>query len=74
MDVIELIGKDSYKEIRENGPMLHPYLKEMNENTFAGKGLMTVGETWNSTPKSLQNIQIQLVMNYQWYFNLKIKV
>lgn len=51
MDVIELIGKDPDKKIRENGPMLHPYLKEMNENTFAGKELMTVGETWNSTPK-----------------------
>ena len=44
MDVIELIGKDPDKKIRENGPMLHPYLKEMNENTFAGKELMTVGE------------------------------
>lgn len=51
MDVIELIGKDPDKKIRENGPMLHPYLKEMNENTFAGKNLMTVGETWNATPK-----------------------
>ena len=51
MDVIELIGKDPDKNIRENGPMLHPYLKEMNENTFASKELMTVGETWNSTPK-----------------------
>lgn len=51
MDVIELIGKDPDKKIRENGPMLHPYLKEMNENTFAGKELMTVGETWNSIPK-----------------------
>lgn len=51
MDVIELIGKDPDKKIRENGLMLHPYLKEMNEHTFAGKDLMTVGETWNATPK-----------------------
>lgn len=51
MDVIELIGKDPDKKIRENGPMLHPYLKEMNEHTFAGKNLMTVGETWGATPK-----------------------
>lgn len=50
MDVIELIGKDPDKMIRENGPMLHPYLKEMNEHTFNGKDLMTVGETWNATP------------------------
>lgn len=51
MDVIELIGKEPDKGIRENGPMLHPYLQEMNKNTFGGKDLMTVGETWNATPK-----------------------
>ena len=51
MDVIELIGKEPEKGIRENGPMLHPYLQEMNKKTFGGKNLMTVGETWNATPK-----------------------
>ena len=51
MDVIELIGKDPDQKIRENGPMLHPYLKEMNEHTFANRDMMTVGETWNATPK-----------------------
>lgn len=51
MDVIELLGKDPDKKIRENGPMLHPYLQEMNRNTFGGKNMMTVGETWNATPK-----------------------
>ncbi|CCI82050.1 glycoside hydrolase family 13 protein [Lactobacillus hominis] len=51
MDVIELIGKDPDKEISANGPMLHPYLQEMNKNTFGGHDMMTVGETWNSTPK-----------------------
>ena len=51
MDVIELIGKEPDQRIRENGPMLHPYLKEMNEHTFARQDMMTVGETWNATPK-----------------------
>ena len=51
MDVIELIGKDPDKLIRENGLMLHPYLQDMNKKTFGSKNLMTVGETWNSTPK-----------------------
>lgn len=51
MDVIELIGKDPDKMIRENGPMLHPYLQEMNKNTFGKRDVMTVGETWNATPK-----------------------
>ena len=34
MDVIELIGKDPDKMVRENGKMLHPYLQEMNQKTF----------------------------------------
>ncbi|GFZ26841.1 glycoside hydrolase family 13 protein [Lactobacillus corticis] len=51
MDVIELIGKDPDKEITANGPMLHPYLQEMNRATFGDKDLMTVGETWGATPK-----------------------
>ncbi|MFR4788949.1 MAG: alpha-glucosidase, partial [Lactobacillus acidophilus] len=51
MDVIELIGKDPDKNIRENGPMLHPYLQEMNKATFGKRDVMTVGETWNATPK-----------------------
>lgn len=51
MDVIELIGKDPDKMIRENGPMLHPYLQEMNKNTFGKRDVMTVGKTWNATPK-----------------------
>ncbi len=51
MDVIELIGKDPDKMIRENGPMLHPYLQEMNKATFGNRDVMTVGETWNATPK-----------------------
>lgn len=51
MDVIELIGKDPDKMIRENGPMLHPYLQEVNKNTFGKRDVMTVGETWNATPK-----------------------
>lgn len=51
MDVVELLGKDPDKKIRENGPMLHPYLQEMNKNTFGGRDVMTVGESWNATPK-----------------------
>ncbi|WP_024615267.1 alpha-glucosidase [Clostridium sp. Ade.TY] len=50
MDVIDLIGKIPDKMIRENGPMLHEYLKEMNKNTFGKHDLLTVGETWGVTP------------------------
>lgn len=51
MDVIDLIGKDPDKKIKENGPKLHDYLKEMNEHTFGPANLITVGETWGATPE-----------------------
>ncbi|MDN3955052.1 glycoside hydrolase family 13 protein [Sporolactobacillus laevolacticus] len=51
MDVIDLIGKEPDKKIKENGPKLHDYLKEMNEYTFGPANLITVGETWGATPE-----------------------
>ncbi|WP_160689686.1 alpha-glucosidase [Clostridium sp. C2-6-12] len=50
MDVIDLIGKVPDKKIKENGPKLHDYIKEMNKKTFGDKSLLTVGETWGCTP------------------------
>lgn len=38
MDVIDLIGKIPDQKIKENGPMLHSYLQEMNEATFGKEG------------------------------------
>ncbi|KAF1298479.1 glucohydrolase [Enterococcus sp. JM4C] len=51
MDVIDLISKVPDQEITGNGPKLHEYLQEMNQATFGGKDLMTVGETWGATPE-----------------------
>ena len=51
MDVIDLIGKIPDQKIKENGPMLHSYLHEMNEVTFGHKDSMTVGECWGATPE-----------------------
>lgn len=50
MDVIDLIGKIPDQEIKENGPKLHDYLKEMHQKTLLNKDLLTVGETWGATP------------------------
>lgn len=50
MDVIDLIGKDVDNGITVNGPMLHPYLQEMNRASFGTRDVMTVGETWSATP------------------------
>ena len=54
MDVIDLIGKEPDRGIRENGPKLHPYLQEMNCATFGDTDLLTVGETWGATPSIAQ--------------------
>lgn len=50
LDVIDLIGKEPDKLITSNGPKLHEYLREMNENTFGKCDVLTVGETWGATP------------------------
>lgn len=50
MDVIDLIGKDVDRGITVNGPMLHPYLQEMNHASFGTRDALTVGETWSATP------------------------
>lgn len=51
MDVIDLIGKVPDEMIKENGPKLHEYLREMNEKSFGKHDLLTVGETWGATPE-----------------------
>ncbi|RDW18991.1 glucohydrolase [Oceanobacillus chungangensis] len=52
MDVIDLIGKNPDKQIKENGPKLHDYLQEMYINTFGKHDLLTVGETWGATTEN----------------------
>lgn len=49
MDVIELIGKVPDEGITANGPRVHDYLQEMNQNTFGNYDVMTVGETNSAT-------------------------
>lgn len=54
MDVIDLIGKQPEQYITANGPKLHDYLQEMHEQVFAGREVLTVGETWSATPEIAQ--------------------
>jgi glucan 1,6-alpha-glucosidase len=54
MDAIELIGKDPDHEIGENGPNLHPYLQEMNQQVLSGRDTLTVGESWGANLKIAQ--------------------
>lgn len=54
MDMIELIGKEPMQMIRENGPKLHNYIKEMNAATFGKANLLTVGEAWRADIEKAQ--------------------
>lgn len=51
LDVIDLIGKRPLAGITSNGPKLHQYLHEMNQEVLKNTDLMTVGETWGATPE-----------------------
>lgn len=51
MDVIDLVGKIPDEKITGNGPKLHEYLQEMNQQTFGSHDVLTVGETWGATPE-----------------------
>ena len=50
LDVVDLFGKDPDKMITSEGPMLHPFIKEMSREAFGGD-LVTVGEAWSATPE-----------------------
>lgn len=54
LDVIDLIGKEPEHLITKNGPKLHDYLKEMQQETFGKYDVVTVGETWGATPAIAQ--------------------
>ncbi len=48
LDVIDQIAKVPDEKITANGPMLHPYLRELSANAFREEGLVTVGEAWGA--------------------------
>ena len=48
LDVIDQIGKDADKQITNNGPMLHDYLRELSREAFIEEGLVSVGEAWGA--------------------------
>ena len=45
MDVIELIGKDIDARHYYEGPDMHRFIQEMNQETFARRDVLTVGES-----------------------------
>ncbi|OCW55705.1 alpha-glucosidase [Hoeflea olei] len=49
MDVIDLIGKDIDRGFYDGGPHTFRYLAEMRAETFGGRDVVTVGESWNVT-------------------------
>ena len=51
LDVIDQIAKEPDKEITNNGPRLHEFLRELSKETFQKADLVTVGEAWGATPE-----------------------
>jgi len=49
LDVIDQIAKEPDKQITNNGPRLHEYLRELSRKTFQKADLVTVGEAWGAT-------------------------
>ena len=47
-DVIDMVSKDWSRLAMSNGPRLHRYIRELNDASFGGKGIITVGETWGA--------------------------
>lgn len=52
LDVVDHLGKDPEAGYDVNGPMLHPYIREMSAAAFQRPGLVTVGEAWSATPEN----------------------
>ena len=50
-DVIDLIAKDIDNHITGDGPLLHPYIKEIANKVLREADLITVGETWSADTK-----------------------
>ena len=51
LDVIDQIAKEPDKEITNNGPRLHEFLRELSKETFQKADLVTAGEAWGATPE-----------------------
>lgn len=49
LDVIDQIAKEPDKQITNNGPRLHEFLRELSRETFQKADLVTVGEAWGAT-------------------------
>ena len=71
LDVIDLIGKEIDNKVIGNGPNLHPFLKEMNQQSFGKYNVMTVGETWGATPEigelysSPKNKELSMIFQFE---------
>lgn len=51
LDVIDQIAKEPDRQITNNGPQLHTFLRELSRETFQKADLVTVGEAWGATPE-----------------------
>lgn len=69
LDVIDLLGKDLENRIYSQAPDMFRHLAEMHEACFAGRDILTVGETWSATPDNAlmlcgQDAALDMVFNF----------
>lgn len=48
LDVIDQIAKEPDRQITNNGPRLHEFIRELSKETFQKGNLITVGEAWGA--------------------------
>lgn len=65
LDVIDMIGKDVDRGITTDGPNLHAHIEEL-ATTWAGRDVLTVGESWSVTPQTAPLYCANLSMVFQF--------
>ncbi|MFQ2254801.1 alpha-glucosidase [Aeromonas sp. DNRA1] len=70
-DVIDMVSKEWDRLAMSNGPRLHNYIRELNAESFGGKGIITVGETWAADLAHMQNYSNPDGSEFSMVFNFE---
>lgn len=70
-DVIDMVSKEWSRLAMSNGPHLHDYIRELNQASFGGKGIITVGETWGADLAHMQHYSNPNGSEFSMVFNFE---
>lgn len=70
-DVIDMVSKSWSPLAMSNGPRLHDYIRELNAESFGGKRIITVGETWSADLAHMQNYSNPDGSEFSMVFNFE---